>query len=363
MLGRARLDVAYPGVWLADGVYATHGHYLDRHVTIPSFERLAAGALGRVLGDRVDDISCPDDYEIVLAPIYALLDAIAARAPDGRGPSHANASTRAWRALTGDGRRPVRRALLAGAFPLGIARAQPRSGSGRCGPTCPGVELRRAGLRAIRATSSPRLRIDARHVIFGHTHRAGPLAEDDAADWALPAGGGLVNAGCWVSTRMDARRDRAARTGRAAPWRSTATACRATCACWTTCRPRGSSRRRGNRAYAPGGASPGAKQTARHSTPVAGLEVEHALRAHRMRHDLVGARVLDRDRPAVDADLAVPVEHRPHRPRDVRAAPRPGQVRRSARRSAPPGRPRAASGRAARARSRAAPGSRSSVSS
>ena len=115
-------------MWLADGVYATHGHYLDRHVTIPSFERIAAGALGRVLGDRVDDISCPDDYEIVLAPLYALLDAIAARAPDGRGPSHANASTRAWRAL--DGRRPPAGAPsdAGGGVPARHRRAQPRRG-------------------------------------------------------------------------------------------------------------------------------------------------------------------------------------------------------------------------------------------
>ena len=63
-----------------------------------------------------------------------------------------------------------------------------------------GPELRRAGLRAMRAVAR-RLRIDARHVIFGHTHRAGPLAEDDAADWALPAGGRLANAGSWVLER------------------------------------------------------------------------------------------------------------------------------------------------------------------
>jgi hypothetical protein len=194
MLGPARLDVAYPGVWLADGVYATHGHYLDRHVTIPSFERLAAGALGRVLSDRVDDISCPDDYEIVLAPLYALLDAIAARAPDGRGPSHANASTRAWRALTDGG--PVRRTLLAGAFPLGIG-ALNRIGVGPVRADLSGVELRRAGLRAMRAVLAA-LRIDARHVIFGHTHRAGPLADDDPADWALPGRGALLNSGSWV---------------------------------------------------------------------------------------------------------------------------------------------------------------------
>src|ERR1043166_772833 len=28
-LGPARLRIAYPGVWLRDDVYATHGHYMD----------------------------------------------------------------------------------------------------------------------------------------------------------------------------------------------------------------------------------------------------------------------------------------------------------------------------------------------
>jgi predicted phosphodiesterase len=199
MLAPATVDVAYPGVWLADGVYATHGHYVDRHSTVPSFERLAAGALGRVLGDRLEDISAPDDYEIVLAPLYALLDAIAARAPDGRGPSHANASTRAWRALAGDGRRPLRARLVAGAFPLGI-RALNRSGLGPFRADISGPELRRAGLRAMREVVA-RLGIDARHVIFGHTHRAGPLAADDPEDWALPGGGRLWNSGSWVLER------------------------------------------------------------------------------------------------------------------------------------------------------------------
>jgi predicted phosphodiesterase len=199
MLAPAEVDVAYPGVWLADGIYATHGHYVDRHSTVPSFERLAAGALGRVLGDRPEDISAPDDYEIVLAPLYALLDAIAARAPDGRGPSHANASTRAWRALSGDGRRPLRARLVAGAFPLGV-RALNRTGLGPFRADLSGPELRRAGLRAMREVVA-RLRIDARHVIFGHTHRAGPLGGDDPADWALPGGARLWNSGSWVLER------------------------------------------------------------------------------------------------------------------------------------------------------------------
>ena len=38
--GAERVRVCYPGVWLRDDVYATHGHYLDRHTTVPTLERL-----------------------------------------------------------------------------------------------------------------------------------------------------------------------------------------------------------------------------------------------------------------------------------------------------------------------------------
>ena len=46
----ASVELAYPGVWVRDDVYATHGHYLDRHLTIPTFERLALAAVERALG-------------------------------------------------------------------------------------------------------------------------------------------------------------------------------------------------------------------------------------------------------------------------------------------------------------------------
>jgi hypothetical protein len=59
-----------------------------------------------------------------------------------------------------------------------------------------GEELRRAGLRALRDVVA-RLGIRARHVIFGHTHRAGPLEADDSAEWS-----GLLNSGSWVFEEM-----------------------------------------------------------------------------------------------------------------------------------------------------------------
>ena len=47
-LPRARRASRSPtrALWLRDDVYATHGHYLDVHITIPTLERLAAGADG-----------------------------------------------------------------------------------------------------------------------------------------------------------------------------------------------------------------------------------------------------------------------------------------------------------------------------
>ena len=50
-LSPARVRVAYPGVWLRDDVYATHGHYGDRHNTVPILERLGAGLTVRVAGE------------------------------------------------------------------------------------------------------------------------------------------------------------------------------------------------------------------------------------------------------------------------------------------------------------------------
>ena len=49
-LGEARLDVRYPGVWVRDDVFATHGHYLDSHVTMPTIERLTVATVDRLGG-------------------------------------------------------------------------------------------------------------------------------------------------------------------------------------------------------------------------------------------------------------------------------------------------------------------------
>src|SRR3954447_3665636 len=72
----ARLRVAYPGIWLREDVYATHGHYIDPHLKLPRAECLAAAAIARVRGP-LPPSATPGDYERILRPIYGLAFATA----------------------------------------------------------------------------------------------------------------------------------------------------------------------------------------------------------------------------------------------------------------------------------------------
>ena len=81
-------------------------------------------------------------------------------------------------------------------MPLAIG-ALDRTGLGPFHRDLSGPELRRAGLRAV-AESVDRLGIDARYVIFGHTHRAGPLGGDAPEEWVTAQGIQLMNTGSWV---------------------------------------------------------------------------------------------------------------------------------------------------------------------
>jgi hypothetical protein len=59
-----------------------------------------------------------------------------------------------------------------------------------------GAELRRAGLLAMGRVAEA-LAPGAQHVIFGHTHRPGPLAADDEAEWTSTCATRLWNSGSW----------------------------------------------------------------------------------------------------------------------------------------------------------------------
>src|ERR1022692_2394462 len=220
----ARVGAAYPGLWLRPDVYATHGHYLDCHLSIPTMERLGIGMTARVQSRSTDTFATVGDYEAVTAPVFAWIDAVARQAPTGS-TLNGQSTVRAWRALAGKGRNTrsgtgthsgtsnrsgtgtrsgtgrnsgidLRTRALAGAFPLAIA-ALNKAGIGSFQADISTPELRRAGLRAMGEVAA-RLSLGDAHVIFGHTHRAGPLPRDSAAEWRGPAGAKLLNAGCWT---------------------------------------------------------------------------------------------------------------------------------------------------------------------
>ncbi len=154
-MGRARVELAYPGAWLRPDVYAIHGHYLDCHSDARTFECRARAVTERVLRVPSDGYQSPGDYEAVLAPIYRLIH-WSVQVPGVRSAAHtAKGLVRRWE--------------------------QPRADRGL--RLRPGVAAMRQVVR--------NLGVDARYVLFGHLHRPGR--------WDTEGETELVNAGCWVS--------------------------------------------------------------------------------------------------------------------------------------------------------------------
>jgi predicted phosphodiesterase len=152
--GGSRVVLAYPGVWVRDDVYATHGHYLDCHSDAPTFECRARAVVERVRRLDRDGYGSPGDYERALAPIYRLI--------------HWGVQPAGVRAAAHAGRRLVRR------------WERPRADLGA---------RIRFGVPAMEQVVH-NLGIDARHVLFGHLHGPGR--------WETGSGVELVNAGCWL---------------------------------------------------------------------------------------------------------------------------------------------------------------------
>jgi hypothetical protein len=197
----ARLTLSYPGIWLREDVFALHGHYLDLHTTVPTMERLAAGAMARWVAPIRHEGVTADDYETVLAPLYAWMHALAQRSGDGVMRAGARSSARAWVAMVGEGRhrRPVRAAVMGGGF-VAAVKTLNAAGVGPLRHELSGAALRQGSLHGIGEVVR-RLGIDAAHVLFGHSHRSGPWPGDVAAEWIAPTGARLMNTGSWVYQR------------------------------------------------------------------------------------------------------------------------------------------------------------------
>jgi hypothetical protein len=183
-LGPAMVRVSYPGFWVRDDVWATHGHYLDRHLIPESTFGLPRGRLAQARAAdagsaRVIEYELPRRGrgtssegvfgELLERPLAVVLEHVAELTRYGsRLLQHVNLTSVTARALD--------------------------------------MQVRRAAVPAMVETAT-RLGIDARSIVFGHVHRLGPRDERSGAlrrsDWAPASGGPRVyNTGSWVYEPM-----------------------------------------------------------------------------------------------------------------------------------------------------------------
>ncbi len=219
----AHVEIAHPGLWIRGDVYAMHGHYLDAHITVPTLERLVVSLMGKAVARPQPSLAGVEDYEAITAPIYAWIDAVAAGGAT-RPALNGTATVRMWQTLGGGGAKRSASAngaaseaadartrlgmLVAGlsgrmrgsairrGFPLAVATLN-RLGLGPLRADISSAELRNSALAAM-GEVAVRLQLGDAHVVFGHTHRAGPLAEDAREQWRGRGGAKLLNTGSWT---------------------------------------------------------------------------------------------------------------------------------------------------------------------
>ena len=177
-----------------DGVYATHGQYLDLYLTVPRVESIAASAVAphqrARRGVRERATTSRRWWRRSTASTRGW-----PRAPTGAALARgATVSRSVWSRATGNGR--VGRLLLGRVTIPAAVAALNRLKVGPFSAELSGEELRRAGLLAMGRVADT-LAPDAEHVLFGHTHRAGPLPGDDWAEWSTLSGTRLWNSGNW----------------------------------------------------------------------------------------------------------------------------------------------------------------------
>jgi predicted phosphodiesterase len=173
-LGASRVQIRYPGTRLNGRMWATHGHYLDRHL-------IPASNWGRLRGSRrelPEDHAVPWQYER---------------------PGRVHLSP-AMRWLPGPLARRLREAgsiLRATTMPV----IQENVLDPRIAPLTSrllSLQMRRHALPALSRVIH-RLEVDADWVVFGHVHRLGPLAVDDPSRWRDADGRiAFLNPGSWL---------------------------------------------------------------------------------------------------------------------------------------------------------------------
>jgi predicted phosphodiesterase len=186
---RNEVELAYPGVWLRPGTYAHHGHYIDAHMSVPRLEAIAVSATARATGGLAPPPRTPDDYEAAITPLYAFAYALAQGSNRARRVLGMDLSRKVWKRI--DTSRDLRSRALRGVGIPSAVWALNRAGMGPFEAKLSGATLRDSGLKAMRDLIKA-LELDAKEIVYGHTHRPGPLPKD--RNWPVD----LFNTGSWL---------------------------------------------------------------------------------------------------------------------------------------------------------------------
>jgi hypothetical protein len=168
----AEVEVRYPGVWLSERIWATHGHYLNHYLRpVASF-----GLLSKQYRSAPPPPMAPERFE------HIVYDEQKRELGEGTPP-------RRWH----DRLIPNRLApVLSWALDLQVRRhAIPAFGQVAAALEVAGRATDRRGI------ADPR----AEYAVFGHIHRFGPLPLDNPREWRTAASTGidlqLLNTGSW----------------------------------------------------------------------------------------------------------------------------------------------------------------------
>jgi hypothetical protein len=172
-LGPAEVKVRYPGVWLDERTWATHGHYLDRHLLPESSYGISRGVFRRLPSGPTVPATYERVHRFSLAPFKRFVPRFVARLIDDAAELlRASTMPSVRRNVLNPRLAPLTSALLA-------------------------VQMRRASL-PVTAHIAARLGVRADWLIFGHVHRLGPLEADESEHWrGGPDGPALLNTGSW----------------------------------------------------------------------------------------------------------------------------------------------------------------------
>jgi UDP-2,3-diacylglucosamine pyrophosphatase LpxH len=188
-LAPAPVRCSYPGFWVSDRIWATHGHYLDRHLIPETAFGLRRSAIMPWLGRRAP----ADDVRSLAIEYERARRRNATRRVRGT-------SGRGYAARLRD--RPLA-TLLESAAAMTRIRAMPhlmmRANLAPITARLVDAQMRGAAMPAM-AEVAQRLGVDADWIVFGHVHRLGP--RNEPAWQPVPSGPRLLNTGAWVYEPM-----------------------------------------------------------------------------------------------------------------------------------------------------------------